>query len=336
LSKPDKPIAILRLTGGDKDKGLYNAFRQSSAPFFLTNNKICCVYIDSSNKFDWMDQYKTLLAYYKTHEVRTLLVINQTCTRSTELGFHKYLAFLHDHRPNESNYSTLAQAYLRVAHYHPEGHQIYVYAQKEIFELAAGLITKEEFSGKLSSRMNKQTMKIGEVLSKDPIHWYKPEDDYITDLDIINDPIKLKQEIHKIWNSHIVKAKKPGAFKSGNVYKGHSEAKVELSLNENGQMKEITERDRGMDNISTTKRHYFHYQNVDARDGLLGGGEKSTMTRKRHELENISDDTSIKVRVYSIFHDGTMEKIKKEETTHITSDKSVYGQKQINDLLLEE
>lgn len=324
LAQTDKPIAILRLTGGEKDKGLYNSFRRSSKKSLLTKNNIECVFVDGFNGFDWMDEYKNLLESFEENGTRTLLVINQTCTRSTELGFHKHLAFLHDYRPNESNYSTLAQAYLRVAHYHPQGHKIVVYGEKEVFQLAAGLITKEEFSGKLSSRMNKQVTKAGEQLSKEGKHWYKPEN-YITDPTILMDLERLKEEINKIWNRHIADAKKPGAFASGKVYNGHSKAKVELKVSENKRfLEEMTALDRDVDNVTTKKRHYFEYQNIDASEALLGGSKNSTITTKRHGLENIDNETGFKVRVYSIFHDGTKEKLEKDSVSHTTSDKSVF------------
>lgn len=308
LVQQDKPIAILRLTGGDKDKGLYNAFRHSSKKSLLTKNNIDCVFIDGFNSFDWMEEYKNLLESYEENGTRTLLVINQTCTRSTELGFHKHLAFLHDYRPNESNYSTLAQAYLRVAHYHPQGHEIVVYGEKEVFQLAAGLITKEEFSGKLSSRMNKQVAKVGEKLAEDERHWFRPgnrPEDYITDPTILTDPERLREEINRIWNEHIVQAKTPGSFASGKVYHGHSKAKVDLKISESTKNLESLTRDVAVG---------------------FGGSEKSTITTKRHGLENIksTDGTGFKVRVYSVFHDGTKEKIETDIVAHTTSDKSVF------------
>lgn len=316
-SQPDKPIAILRLTGGDKDRGLYKDFMHSSKKSFLTKNNIDCKFVDGSNSFDWMDEYKNLLEAYSENGTRTLLVINQTCTRSTELGFHKHLAFLHDHRPNESNYSTLAQAYLRVAHYHQTGHRINIYGEREVFELAAGRITKEDFSGKLSSRMNRNITKIGKRLSKDEIHWYRPED-FITNQTILTKPDKLKEEIQSIWNRHIDNAKKPGAFNSGNVYKGQDEARVKLKLSRDNHEFLKEETNESLDNITTTKRHCFVYETEDAMGG--GTGATSTTTTKRHGLENIK----CAVRVYSLFHDGITEDVDKETTSHATTDKSVF------------
>ena len=329
LSQPDKPIAILRLTGGDKDRGLYKDFMHSSKKSLLTKNNIDYKFVDGSNSFDWMDEYKSLLEAYSEYGTRTLLVINQTCTRSTELGFHKHLAFLHDHRPNESNYSTLAQAYLRVAHYHQTGHRINIYGEREVFELAAGRITKEEFSGKLSSRMNRNITKTGKRLSKDEIHWYRPED-YITNPTILTNPDKLKEEIQSIWNRHIDNAKKPGAFASGNVYKGQDEAKIMLKLSRDNHEFLKEETNESLDNITTTKRHCFVYENVKASEDAIGGGTSatSTTTTKRH-IEGV-------VRVYSLFHDGIPEVVDKETTSHATTDKSVFQTRKTNQSTLTE
>lgn len=321
LTHTDKPIAILRLTGGEREKGLYSSFKKEGE-MFLIKDKIFCKFIDGVSEFDWAKDHESLLKAYKAQNLRTLLVINQTCTRSTELGFHKHLAFLHDHRPNESHYSTLAQAYLRVAHYDSVGHKIVVYGEKEVFELAAGLITESEYSGKLSARVNKQTTKAGTILSEDKSHWYEPQN-YITDPTILSDPEKLKVEIYKIWKQHIADAMNPEKkpFASGKIYKGRSDAKVKLKSSKNNpqQLQEVVEIN-GFDNKSTRKRYYFVYENVNASG--FGGSENSTITTKRHGLENIEGSVPC-VRVYSIFHDGETDKVE-ESTTHTTNSKSVF------------
>lgn len=337
LTQTNKPIAILRLTGGEREKGLYNSFKKEGEMFLIEDN-IICKFIDGVSKFDWAKDHESLLKAYKAQNLRTLLVINQTCTRSTELGFHKHLAFLHDHRPNESHYSTLAQAYLRVAHYDSVGHKIVVYGEKEVFELAAGVISESDYSGKLSARVNKQTTKAGTILSEDKSHWYEPgskeemeklkkegkeNPNLITDPTILSDPEKLKAEIYKIWKQHIADAMNPEKepFASGKIYKGRSDAKVKLKSSKNNpqQLQEVVEIN-GIDNISTRKRHYFVYENVNASG--IGGSENSTITTKRHGLENIEGSVPC-VRVYSIFHDGETDKVE-ESTTHSTNSKSVF------------
>lgn len=289
LTQQNKPIAILRLTGGEKDKGLYNSFRHSSKKSLLTKNNIDCVFVDGFNSFDWMEEYKNLLESFEENGTRTLLVINQTCTRSTELGFHKHLAFLHDYRPNESNYSTLAQAYLRVAHYDPQGHEIVVYGEKEVFQLAAKLITKEEFSGKLSMRINKKFSKSGN-LSSDPTHYFRPG----VKLCILGlDLDQQKKKIKEIWNSQIEDANKNFRI---NKWNEKVDPRLEFKIDpKTNRIKEIKSEALGGE-TTTTKRHLMKYQNEDY------------------------------MLVETLFHDGTKQGA--DSTEHKTSDKSVYNQKQ--------
>jgi hypothetical protein len=324
LTQPNKPMAILRLTGGDKDKGLYSLFENSPGLGTLARKNIICKFVDGHRDFDWMNGHESPLQIYEKDGVRTLIVINQTCTRSTELGFHEHVAFLHDHRPNESHYSTLAQAYLRVAHYHSVGYKVRVYGEKAVFQLHAGEIQKEEYNGKLSQRMIKNTTKAGLKLADAEIHWYKPVDD-ITDPAILTDAEKLKEKIQSIWNQHITNAKTPGAFASGKVYQGFDKAKPKFKRSKTNPniLKEIT--GKGLDSTTTTKRHCFIYQNVDADKSAMGGGvgAKSTTTKKRHGFKNV-DGPEYKVIVYSLFHDGTMENVVEDNTVHTTTNKSAF------------
>jgi hypothetical protein len=295
----NKPLAILRLAGGEKDNGLYSAFKSSSAQAWLTQHKIRVECIDGNNPFDWMSEYERLVSDFQKLQVRTLLVINQTCSRSTELGFHKHLEFLHDYRNGESNYGTLAQAYLRVAHYHPEGHRIHVYGNKDVFELAAGRISHEDYNGKLGARISKQTTKAGNALAQSEEHWYTPEEK----LDISGMSLeKQEAEIREIWNRQIQLAidnfnyNKDSEGKEKRTRK-EVDKRLKFELDESGtrwKAPKYPALGRGtLDNVTTTKRHIFTYKN----------------------------DTEIIVR--SVFHDGTKEDVE-ESTTHSTSQNSVF------------
>lgn len=327
LAQPNKPLAILRLTGGDKDKGLYSLFENSPELGTLARKNIICKFVDGHRDFNWMNGHESPLQIYEKDGVRTLIVINQTCTRSTELGFHEHVAFLHDHRPNESHYSTLAQAYLRVAHYHSVGYKVRVYGEKAVFQLHAGEILKEEYNGKLSQRMSKNTTKAGLKLAADEIHWYRPEN-YITDPNILTDAEKLEENIRSIWKLHIANAKKPGAFASGKVYKaeGFDKSKVTLNRSKSSSQLLMEVTGDGLDSTTTTKRHCFIYKNVNADKSAMGGGGSatSTITRKRHGLENIVLEQEYVVKVYSLFHDGTPSTSVEENTSHTTTNKSAF------------
>lgn len=286
LNQKEKPIGILRLTGGEKDKGFYKSFEDSSELDFLTSKKIRPRFIDSVRSFDWMEGVN--VASMIENESKVLLIINQTCTRSTELGFHKHLAFLHDYRVNESNYSTLAQAYLRVAHYHPTGHKIRVYAEKEVFELAAEKIKKEEYDGRLSMRINKKAFKAGN-LSSDPTHYFRPGVKlYIHGLDLDQQMEKIKE----IWNSQI-----DDANKNFRINKWNEKVDPRLKFKIDPKTNKIEE----------------------IKSEALGG---ETTTTKRH-LMRYEDENYMLVE--TLFHDGT--KQESDITEHKTSEKSAYNQR---------
>lgn len=286
LTQQSKPIAILRLTGGEKDKGFYKSFEDSNELDFLAAKKIRTRFVDSTRSFDWMEGID--ITSLIKNESKVLLIINQTCTRSTELGFHEHLAFLHDYRANESNYSTLAQAYLRVAHYHPTGHDIRVYAEKEVFELAAEKIKKEEYEGKLSTRINKKAFKAGK-LSSDPIHYFRPK----VKLDISR--LDLDQQMEKIkelWNSQIEDANKNFPNNKWNE-KVDPRLKFKIDSKTN-RIEEIKSEALGGE-TTTTKRHLMSYENENC------------------------------ILIETLFHDGTKQEV--DITEHKTSDKSVYNQR---------
>lgn len=131
------------------------------------------VFIDYANAFNWQflnngqgsfDRYYN--AYKKNNNYKVLFVICQTCTRSTEVQFHKYIYFWHDHRESDTGYDSYAQALLRVCHYDQYGHPIKVFGKKEIFKLAANVITLATFcnnGNKLSDRIKTEKMNVKRV-----------------------------------------------------------------------------------------------------------------------------------------------------------------------------
>lgn len=152
----DKAISVLRAVGN------YNNLKGSEEfEDFLRDYKVKPLFIDGSNPFVWEEDYKPLIKDYEKLDIRYLLVINQTCTRSTEVKFHKHIAFWHDYRGPNAAYNTCHQAFLRVAHYYegsgPEN-EIRVYAIPEVFRLAAQEISQEDFCAatgrKLSGRVD--------------------------------------------------------------------------------------------------------------------------------------------------------------------------------------
>lgn len=174
--KSNKYFSVLRVNNkigktGSKIKPL----KKSSLTYdYIKNNKtfedklnslgIKLKFIDDkSNSFYWGKEddidggWKDLLSILKdpTRKFnKCLLVINQMCSRSTEVGFHPLIAFWHDFR-KKSSYATQHQALMRVSHYpykineiFPEETDITVYGHINTFKLAAKLIDVEEYCSK--------------------------------------------------------------------------------------------------------------------------------------------------------------------------------------------
>lgn len=143
-----KALAVVRIVDGSfrelKSGKLSNIFRDE-----LLKYRAEPLFVDGQSKFEWETQYQPLVNVFDKVDLRRLIVINQTCTRSTEVGFHKHIAFWHDHRGLRAAYNTCHQAFLRIAHYRILGepeNKIRIYAVPEVFELAADKMTKEEFT----------------------------------------------------------------------------------------------------------------------------------------------------------------------------------------------
>lgn len=95
------------------------------------------------------------------HNTPLIIFIDQVSSRSTEWAGHPYIYALHDFASPKTPYNTIMQRQLRVAHYttksgvtgyNGKGHPIRVYGTVDVFKLAAGKITYDEFSRKLSTR----------------------------------------------------------------------------------------------------------------------------------------------------------------------------------------
>lgn len=83
----------------------------------------------------------------KRHDIPIIVVMDQTCSRSTELACHDRLYALHDFR-NKVTFSTSSQALERVNHYSDkyDGFQpIQVYGHKKTFELSARRISYDTY-----------------------------------------------------------------------------------------------------------------------------------------------------------------------------------------------
>ncbi len=92
---------------------------------------------DNSDQASW----KGHVYNFQTHSKKTLIIIHQTSTRSTEWGMHDYVQFYHDFRSSskitKTACNTILQAILRVAHYDDIGHNIQVFTDLNVLKIAA-------------------------------------------------------------------------------------------------------------------------------------------------------------------------------------------------------
>ena len=107
--------------------------------------------------------------------IKTLVVIKQTATRSTELAVHDRIFAMYDHRWESTSTATYEQAILRVVHYrssYPKDRRprIRVVCDPEVFEVAAGrksvMSAKRRPSSRVSRglRLRRQNREVEKVL----------------------------------------------------------------------------------------------------------------------------------------------------------------------------
>jgi len=125
----------------------------------IKNKRIILETIPWSNENYWKG---------KANGVLLLYVIDQTCSRSTELKCHDRIYAEHDYR-NTIQYNTVCQAQLRVTHYEQkyEGFQpIRIYGSVSTFKLAAGQIDYPEY---LTHKLKKKKIDV----RTSPVEKYK-------------------------------------------------------------------------------------------------------------------------------------------------------------------
>ncbi len=112
-------IGVLRLTGSHNKTSIYQKFRL----VVDKNPNINYIFINSDNGINWGDEEE--IKEKVRHDKANIFVINQCCSRSTEIcGYLKSkTAFSHDYRKdkNKKAYNTKSQAYGRFKHYKYDG-----------------------------------------------------------------------------------------------------------------------------------------------------------------------------------------------------------------------
>jgi len=163
FTKSDKPFSILRVANKNLKIGPdYNSLKNSKKvqDWLFLNFNIKFIAVDQNDSMNWGWQNsssKSRSDYYGGP--RRIFLINQTCTRSTELGFIPLIFFWHDFRSSETPYNTVIQSALRVSHYPyktnelywntPEPHTgVHIYTSVDCIRYTAGEITLEELRKK--------------------------------------------------------------------------------------------------------------------------------------------------------------------------------------------
>jgi hypothetical protein len=126
-------------------------------------------FIDAKNSFDWSDSDEAGWHGAVANKSKTILVICQTATRSTELKFHKHISFWHGSERKKTAHNTIIQADCRPIFYNtPENGpvDIIIYSSIEDFKLNAEIITSAEYTKKLSQRMKSQVLLTGTVTTQ--------------------------------------------------------------------------------------------------------------------------------------------------------------------------
>lgn len=159
----DKPVGVLRLPTdrGEPKRNLasYKHFvGNQQVKKDLAKRGIKTIFVDENQPFIWDDPERIeidVIIPWQCNKLRTLFVICQTATRSTEMKIHPVWDFYHEYYfPDTETYNTLAQRYLRVAHYDVNGWPIRVYGIKKIFEYAVGRSSSQNKPKIISRRIS--------------------------------------------------------------------------------------------------------------------------------------------------------------------------------------
>ncbi len=151
----DKYIGILRLSGKirlnnkKKSESQFEYFKKHFHETFKdekTGKKIIFRYsgtndssIDWSNPNIWKEDFNR-------HEYKYVIVINQTCGRSTEWTCHQYCCWYHCRRSPDSTISTCLQDQERIVYYkNPNLHiNLIIYGDIYVAEVSAGRVEKPD------------------------------------------------------------------------------------------------------------------------------------------------------------------------------------------------
>jgi hypothetical protein len=170
-SDQNKPFAILRVANKDKNAPNYKNVKADNAlkEWLWKEYKIYFVCVDQNDSMNWGMTNRSNKSWSTSipKEAKVIFLINQTCTRSTEVSFLPLIYFWHDYRSPKTPYNTIIQAEGRVFHYpyvknedfwntdNPDS-SVHLYADVDCVRYCAGEITQEELDRSLSGRVVKK------------------------------------------------------------------------------------------------------------------------------------------------------------------------------------
>jgi hypothetical protein len=159
-----KPFFILRVsTKNEENPTFQQILDDKNLEEMLANHGVRIKKINQNNQFNWGQDKRGGVDHWSdyVHEkIKTIFIIDQTCGRSTQLGFHPLIFAFHDYRSSSTPYNTYAQSSLRVAHYkytkpkkfgeiflwnENPNTDIFIYSNINCIKLQSKLISDEEF-----------------------------------------------------------------------------------------------------------------------------------------------------------------------------------------------
>jgi hypothetical protein len=122
----DKPFSIVRVSGKRKELPTFKQVCQDiDLRLYLRDQfNVKIVEVDQTHPRVWGDDEgdgKPHILDYVGHEYKVIYLINQTCTRSTEIKCHPLIYAFHDYHSKSTAYNTYVQSSLRIAHYEYTG-----------------------------------------------------------------------------------------------------------------------------------------------------------------------------------------------------------------------
>lgn len=164
-----KRVGVVRLSSNRSCKDYPTCFTALNGK---EQDGINVMFVDEKNPFEWGVRRVWQQACSEVDFDRgvikpkaLLVVICETCTRSTELAGHDFIDFWHDNRSlDKCAYSTLSQALGRIKHYSDGSNRIQVYSDPRVFQLNCGEMSFSDvkrIAGRTKSRVVKRDQDTG-------------------------------------------------------------------------------------------------------------------------------------------------------------------------------